>query len=118
MSSTTFNPPGLIGILCSRAEVYTLLGQGDKALADLERGLGLADRPKDGGLRRTLRLKCLFGKIRVFYLQGRFPEMREAAEAALEVSRNHQDQKGEGNSLHQIGLTHYCLGELGQALDY
>lgn len=118
MTSTYFNPPGLVGILCSRAEVNTLLGQGDKALADLERGLGLADRPKEVGLRRTLRLKCLFGKIRVFHLQGRFPEMREAAEGALEVSRHHQDLKGEGNSLHQIGLTHYSLGELGQALNY
>lgn len=37
MGSKFFNPQCLVGVLCSRAEVFTLLGRGQEASADLDR---------------------------------------------------------------------------------
>jgi tetratricopeptide (TPR) repeat protein len=118
MSSANFNPQGLVGILCSRAEVYFLLGRGQEALADADRAWGMADGVQDLTLRRQLQLECLRTKGKVYFLHGKYPELREAAEQALEVSLALRDRKGEGVSLQQLGTLHYILGEYGEAREY
>jgi len=51
MRSVYFTPQGLAGILCSRAEAYTLLGRGERALADLGQGLAQKDGRGKGFLK-------------------------------------------------------------------
>ena len=76
----------LIRVLCFLAEVYTVLGRGEDALSDLGRAWGLVPNLKDSGSRQRLQLDCLRRKSKVFDFQGRYPEMREMAERALELS--------------------------------
>lgn len=63
-------------------------------------------------------MECLRTKGRVYFLHGKYPELREAAEQALEVSLALQDRNGEGVSLQQLGTLHYILGEYGEAREY
>ena len=118
MRSANFNPQGLVGILCSRAEVHIMMGHGSEALSDLDRAWDTAGGIKPLTLRRQLQLECLRTKWGVHSLRGNNPELRETAEQALEISRELQDRKGEGVSLQTLGNVHYNLGEYDQALNY
>jgi len=108
----------LIRVLCFRAEVYTVLGRGDDALSDLGRAWGLAPNLKDSGSRQRLQLDCLRRKSKVFDFQARYPELREAAEQALEISLSLRDREGEGEFLNQIGKVFFYQGDYGRAMDY
>ena len=113
-----FGYQDLIRVLCFRAEVYTVLGRGEDALSDLGRAWGLAPNLKDYGSRQRLQLDCLRRKSKVFDFQGRYPEMREAGERALEVSLSLRDREGEGEFLNQIGRVFFYQGDYGRAMDY
>jgi hypothetical protein len=44
MRNARYSVSGLVGVLCARAEVFTLLGRGPEALADLDRAREIFQR--------------------------------------------------------------------------
>ncbi len=116
MRSVNFNPQGLVGILCSRAEVHIMMGHGSEALSDLDRAWGTAGEIKPLDLRRQLQLDCLRTRCGVYTLHGDYPELKETAQQALEISRANRDRKGEAEALHLLGQVQYLEGECEPAL--
>lgn len=113
-------PPGIrkqvdhrqiIEILMSRADIFTMLGQGERALSDLERGLAMARASEN----RRSEAECLSRICAVHLSINNYQQLVQWANLSLDICQRYELQDLTANSLNFLGLAYYNLGDNAMA---
>ncbi|MDI6839364.1 MAG: tetratricopeptide repeat protein [bacterium] len=103
-----------ISVLKERSKVYTLIGQTQPALVDIDEALLIANKTNN----RKTEADCLTHKAIIFTALSKYEESLKLARSALDIYIELKCEKGKAESLNRIGIAYFHLGNSVEALNY
>lgn len=102
------DPVALVAIFEGRARILARLGEPQKAVTDYEKMLAKAEAIKDNGAQ----MRALNGLGSLHASHHNFTAASEFFQKALTVARQIGDGQGIGETLNQLGMFYYNMGQL------
>src|SRR3989339_195949 len=92
----------VVHIMLNRGQVLSLVGQNERALADFQRGLLISGVIQD----KKCQADCHLQSSDIYGSVNRYADMLDSAEKSLLLYQSVDDEKGQSESLTNIGHVH------------
>jgi len=103
-----------IKCLKKRADVLKLIGEGEKAIPDLEQVIKISKELKN----EKEEADCLIVLSRVYIDMGKYEKATRNTEIAHDIYRKLKDRNGKAESLNNYANIYFYLGEYQKALEF